>query len=358
MAVAHQLFPDACRDFRQADFDLGQELDVGDQQEVYERDPYLRHHCVFACSKEGPDLQVLLYPLEEQFDLPSSLVDCGDGRCSQSEVVGQEDVVPVRLLVVEHHAPQFPGIRLLGVLKLQLHLVVGHDAQFFVWGEVLSDNLEPCVLLEPCDEEGAFAVNLLEPCVVTVSLVVRVDAVRFNLEPLPRRADVGHLPVAHHHVAGQIAGQVQLRVELDRALVLAVVSPVVHGKAKRDGRAVEGIERIVEAKAVSGREFRASVQKLVEQVAENRRVTPVHGIGQRGSGDRLHSKVVQPRPVGQKSVADFPQGVLAGNLRVEAGEELPPGGEMLAVAVGAVRLDGFFKRYCLFSDNIIVSIVA
>ena len=63
------------------------------------------------------------------------------------------------------------------------------------------------------------------------------------------------------------------------ALVRAVVRPVVHGKAKRDGRAVEGIKRIVEAEAMSGRKFRASVQKLIEQVAQNRRVTPVHGVG-------------------------------------------------------------------------------
>ena len=89
---------------------------------------------------------------------------------------------------------------------------------------MLSDNLEPCVLLEPCEEKSGFAVNLLEPCVVAVSLVVRVDAVRFDLEPLPRRANVGNPPVAQHHIAGQSAGQVQLRVELDRALVLAVVA--------------------------------------------------------------------------------------------------------------------------------------
>jgi len=157
MTVAHQLLPETDRDFRQADFDLAQELDVGDQKIVYERDPYLRHHGVFACPQKGLDLQVLLYPLEEQLDLPSPLVNCCDGRGGQPEVVGQEDVILVRLRVVEHHAPQFPRIRLLYVLKLQLHCVVGHDAQFFVLGEVLSDNLEPCVLLEPCDEEGAFA---------------------------------------------------------------------------------------------------------------------------------------------------------------------------------------------------------
>ena len=343
MVVAHQLLPKPRGDLRQADLDLGQELDVGDQQEMYERHPDLRHHRVLAYAEEGPDLQVLLYPLEEQLYLPSPLVDCGDGRGSQPEVVGQEDVVPVRLLVVEHHAPQFPGIRLLGVLKLQLHHVVGHDAQFFVWGEVQSDNLEPCVLPEPCDEESAFAVNLLEPCVVAVSLVVGVDAVRFNPEPLPRRADVGHLPVAHHHVAGQIAGQVQLRVELDRTLVPAVTRPVVYGKTERDGRAVDGVERVVEAEAMPGGQFRAPGQQLVEQGLEHGRVAPVHGVRERRLRDRLHAKVVEPAPVGQQTVADLAQRVLACNLGIEAGEELPPCGEVLAVAVRAARLGSLFE---------------
>ncbi len=48
--------------------------------------------------------------------------------------------------------------------------------------------------------------------------------------------------------------------------------------------------------------------------------------------------------VGRKAVADFAQGVLPRELRVKADEELPPGGEMSAVVIGAVRLDGFRKR--------------
>ena len=343
MAVAHQVLPDACRDLRQADFDLGQELDVGDQQEVYERDPYLRHHGVFACPKEGFDLQVLRYPLEEQLDLPSPPVDCGDGRGGQPEVVGQEDIVLVRLSVVEHHATQLPGIGLLGVRELQLHRVVGHDAQSSVRREVLSDDLEPRIPPEPCDEEGSFAVNLLEPCVVAVSLVVRVDAVRFNPEPLPRRADVGHLPVAHDHEARQVPRQVKLRVEPDCPLVRPVVRPVVRGKAERDGRAVEGIEGIVEAEAVPRGQLRAPGQQLVEQRLEHGGVAPVHGVRERRLRDGLHAKVAETSPVGQKTFADLAQGVLAGDLRVEAGQELPPGAEVPAVAVGPGTFDGFFE---------------
>lgn len=98
-----------------------------------------------------------------------------------------------------------------------------------------------------------------------------------------------------------------------------------------------------EAEAVTGGEFRVPVQKLLEQVIENRGIAPVHGIDQSGFCDRLHRKMVQSGLVGQKTVAYFTQGVHAGNLRVQTGEELPPGGEMLAIAVGAVHLNGFFK---------------
>ena len=119
--------------------------------------------------------------------------------------------------------------------------------------------------------------------------------------------------------------------------------PVVHGKAERDGRAVEGIEGIVEAEAVPRGQLRASVQKLVEQRLEHGGVAPVHGVRERRLRDGLHAKVAETSPVGQKTIADLAQGVLAGDLRVQAGEELPPGGEMPAIAVGAVRLDGFFK---------------
>ena len=208
---------------------------------------------------------------------------------------------------------------------------------------MLSDEPEPGVALEPCDEEGALAVNLPEPCVVAVALVVRADAVRLDPEPLARRADVGHLPVAHDDEAWQVPRQVQLRVELDCALARAVARPVVRGKAERDGRAVDGVEGVVEAEAVSGGEPRASVRKLVEQGLEHGGVAPVHGVRERRLRDGLHAKVAETSPVGQKTVADLAQGVLADDLRVEAGQELPPGAEVPAVAVGPGTFDGFFE---------------
>jgi hypothetical protein len=49
--------------------------------------PNLDMHGVGARAHEGLDLQVLLERLEEEFNLPALLVDRGDGRCRQLEVI-------------------------------------------------------------------------------------------------------------------------------------------------------------------------------------------------------------------------------------------------------------------------------
>lgn len=106
------------------------------------------HICVIMAfslvPRKGLDPEVLPDPLEEQLNLPSPPVDCGDGLSRNSEAVGQEYANLARFRVVDLHAQQFPGIRFVCVLKLQFHGVVVH-ARFFIWREVLSGELEPCV---------------------------------------------------------------------------------------------------------------------------------------------------------------------------------------------------------------------
>ena len=88
------------------------------------------HICVIMAfslvPRKGLDPEVLPDPLEEQLNLPSPPVDCGDGLSRNSEAVGQEYANLARLRVVDLHAQQFPGIRFVCVLKLQFHGVVVH----------------------------------------------------------------------------------------------------------------------------------------------------------------------------------------------------------------------------------------
>jgi hypothetical protein len=73
-------------------------------------DPNLGLHSVGRGAKEALDMQVLLDPFEEQFDLPATLVQFGDGQCRQGEVVGQIDKEPTCLGVEEANTPQSVGV--------------------------------------------------------------------------------------------------------------------------------------------------------------------------------------------------------------------------------------------------------
>ncbi len=69
------------------------ELEVGQRQIDADGDPDLGHDGIAGGAQEALDLQVLLDPLEEQFDLPTGFVDLGDGAGGELEIVGQEIVL-------------------------------------------------------------------------------------------------------------------------------------------------------------------------------------------------------------------------------------------------------------------------
>ena len=117
----------------------------------------------------------------------------------------------------------------------------------------------------------------------------------------------------------------------------ALISTVVDVSVAPDGYCVLNakalISTVVDSPSQAGcRSLNAKA--LISTVVDQSRVK---------EGDGLNAKVAETSPVGQKTVADLAQGVLAGYLRVQAGPELPPGAEVPAVAVGSGTFDGFFE---------------
>ncbi len=66
-------------------------FDDGNEHIDRNRYPYLGFHGVFRCAVETLDSQVLLDPLEEQFNMPAAAVKVGDGHGRKREVVCDED---------------------------------------------------------------------------------------------------------------------------------------------------------------------------------------------------------------------------------------------------------------------------
>ena len=76
-------------------------LDDGDEHIGRDGAPDLRLDGVLAGAQEALDAQVLLDPLEEQFDLPAALVQGSNRQRRQRRVVALEDECLARLRVFE-----------------------------------------------------------------------------------------------------------------------------------------------------------------------------------------------------------------------------------------------------------------
>ncbi len=91
--------------------------------------PDLRLYCILAVADKSLDTQMLLDPLEKQFDLPSLLVQCGDGQRGQRRIVGQEYQRLAGFRVFETDAPQLFGVAFRGLETVQRDELIADDSR-------------------------------------------------------------------------------------------------------------------------------------------------------------------------------------------------------------------------------------
>gem|GEM_PF-1961376 len=175
--------------------------------------PDLRLHRILAGAEKLLDAQVLLDPLEEQFDLPPAFVKRGDGECGQCCVVGQKHQRLARLGVFEPNAPQVLGVMLAGVKTIQHDALIADHAR----GPVDSGRVHTAgvhTALGARDEEGPSLMHLVKPGKVQITPIHHLERPRLD------RQDVQHLDVVHFAVADVDKGrncsaQVQQGVQFD-----------------------------------------------------------------------------------------------------------------------------------------------
>ena len=102
-------------------------LDDGDQAVGGDCRPDLDAHGIFGTAPEFLDLQMLLQPFEEQFDLPAVSVEVRDFQRLDPHGVGDERKIPVLLLVVEPDQAQLSRILPPGDGPRQPDLRIGLD---------------------------------------------------------------------------------------------------------------------------------------------------------------------------------------------------------------------------------------
>src|SRR5262245_37486485 len=89
------------QDFGEAAGNVEFLFDDRDEHVHADRDPDLGFYCIGASAIESLDSQMLFDPPEEQFDLPATLIELGNGQRRQLEVVRKKDESPLVLSIVK-----------------------------------------------------------------------------------------------------------------------------------------------------------------------------------------------------------------------------------------------------------------
>ena len=140
-----------------------------DQQIGDHRCPDLDQHRVPVSAEIGLDLQILLNPLEELFDLPTLLVQVGDYFGIQVQMVGKKFQLLTRLRVDKTHQSQRDRTQI-STASGQVTDPVATNARFAVALDA-PDPFKTDLDLDSGDEKDTLSAELMEPGAVEIAFV-------------------------------------------------------------------------------------------------------------------------------------------------------------------------------------------
>lgn len=190
------------------------------------------------------DAQVLFDPLEEEFDLPSVLVEGCDGGGRKTGVVGQKDQSLACGGVGKPNAPNVFGIVLDGVEALERNTLIGdHPSVSIGWGRV--DASGPKVVLGAGDIKGTGLMKAKQSLEIHVAPIHHVEGSRLEDEHVEHLGVVG-LAVGEVDKGWDCAPKVQKGVDLYRRLGRTKQGQRKKAHAQVDGARVQGIDRVLQ----------------------------------------------------------------------------------------------------------------
>ncbi len=166
--------------------------------------------------KKGFDPEMLLDPFEKEFHLPAAAVQFRDRERWQGKVVGQKDQRLCGFGVLEADAPQRGLEALLRVEAREDNALVANQAGRAINRmRIAALNLE--IRLATGHEEAARPVEAIETLEIDEAAIHDIEGARFG-QQLVEDIDLVHFAIADVEEGGNIAAQIQQRVQLDGCL--------------------------------------------------------------------------------------------------------------------------------------------
>ena len=309
-----------------------------DQHVSADRDPDLRFDRVLVGAIKRLDAQVLLYPFEEQLDLPALAVQVCNQLGFEGEVVGQKRD-PLARLVLDHHASQRGGIVLAGIKEGQHTCLIAHDVRAGSVHGVGVTPLELGIGLGTGDEEGVGLMNDKQSLEIQVPAIEQVIGARLDIQQV-QGVDLVGLAVADVNESGDGAAQVQQGVQFDSRLVRAKRCPRIHRQAQVYRRGIEGVDGCIQVDRhrlfgiQRARHGDQVLRKVGVDLPRARCIGVGQGVARNGLAAQAH--VIQPLGLGTQIDLDVAQRLSVGQLSKGHGQELVHAGEILKLVIATV----------------------
>ena len=297
-------------------------LETGNHEVNADRDPYLGFDCVIAQAEEGFDAKVLFDPFEEQLDVPTAFVDCGDGLRRQVKAVGDE-VESLGCLGVEvSDSTNALWIEVLSPTSVEAdELVAEHGG---VVGHFTgSGYVKVHILAGARDEECPGLMDAIKSSEIDVSTIHDVGGSGFK-DDVVEEVDIVDQCVCNAHEYWDGTSEIHLGMQLDRGLRLNERRPGKQRQTQVDGRGVQGIDHLVESDYVRGLGVEAPrlSHENLGKIGVNAPGTMFVGVSQVRSGDTAADSHSMAMRAEAQACLDVAQAFAVGQLREAHGQEL------------------------------------
>ena len=305
-----------------------------------DRNPDLGLHRIGARTEVVFDTQVAFNPFEEEFDLPSRLVELGHGESGDLQVVGEEDKMLGRLLVeVAHSAQRVREVGCCFEKRRTPNLIAENTLQAIPRHRVMTGKAK--IALGPRDEEGARLNDTSKSCKIHVAAIHHIEGSRFEEQVVE--------PV-NIHIAGSgdvdacrdRASQIELGMHLDPSFGASKICPWEETQREIDRGGIQSVNCVLQfqSKILSGVKDARLAHEPFGEIFPESPVPLLVGIGQCGLGNSLSkTKMVESFAPCVETGGDIAQSFPPGQLRKGHADQLLSATEMSNLALRIVALN-------------------
>ena len=303
--------------------------------------PNLDMNRISTGPNKGFNFQVLLDRLEKQLDLPALLVDRANRARRKFHVVGQENDLPLLLLIPYDYPAQDAQIPAVFSTAGEVDHFVGKDRPFWLRDGGFHGKGGP--VFEPGDEEDLPLVEAVKESVIHIATVHG-----HNRPTRPCQgachANLMRLAFGDHSEAGKASVMVEQKVKFDGSLGPAELRLVKHLQAEIDDRRIQAEEFVFKPEGLRGSDTLAADKQLHEDFLEELPWSMRIGVRQRGAFRRVaHTKVSEFSFYAGQATADLAQAVRPAKLAKQHRNKLRPAVKSLGCVVRSMLRHSFFE---------------